>query len=130
MSIIYLLEKRPCLSWTLTIFYAGIIFLFSSMPVPPQPVKGVGYAPFIEHIVEYSILGFLLLASLRGSERTRGRAIIIAILVATFYGITDEIHQAFVPGRDLSIMDVLADSIGAIIGVISINPGNSKSGPD
>ncbi len=45
-------------------------------------------------------------------------AIIGSILIATFYGVTDEIHQFFVPGRTADVYDVLSDFIGASIGSI------------
>ena len=116
------LEKRPMLTWTLILVYASIIFIFSSMPCPPQPVEAEDefirmLITTIEHIFEYSILGFLLLAGFRsGNGRMREKAILIAILTATIYGITDEIHQFFVPNRDSSILDVLANGIGASLG--------------
>ena len=42
----------------------------------------------------------------------------ILIILSTFYGITDEIHQLFVPSRSSDIFDVLADFLGSIIGVL------------
>jgi VanZ family protein len=37
-------------------------------------------------------------------------------IAALVYGITDEIHQSFVPMRDASMYDVMADSIGSFVG--------------
>ncbi|MCL2049195.1 MAG: VanZ family protein [Defluviitaleaceae bacterium] len=42
---------------------------------------------------------------------------LLAWAFASFYGITDEIHQHFVPGRVMSFTDVLIDSAGALAGV-------------
>lgn len=122
------LEKRPILTWTLVLVYASIIFILSSMPYPPQPVETkdeftTKLITTIEHIFEYSILGFLLLAGFRsGNGRMQERAILLAIIAATLYGITDEIHQFFVPNRDSSILDVLANGIGACLGAFIGNP--------
>ena len=52
----------------------------------------------------------------RGQQMTIGT--IIAILLGIFYGIADEIHQMFVPGRISSISDVIMDSIGSVFGVM------------
>ena len=41
-----------------------------------------------------------------------------ALITATLYGLSDEIHQIFVPGRQFCIYDLLADAIGAIMGVL------------
>jgi uncharacterized protein YfiM (DUF2279 family) len=44
------------------------------------------------------------------------RAAVVAIIAAVAFGATDEIHQSFVPGRDASWFDLLADTVGATIG--------------
>lgn len=43
-----------------------------------------------------------------------------AIGIATAYGVLDEFHQSFVPGRDPSALDVLADFVGATLAVMII----------
>jgi VanZ family protein len=40
----------------------------------------------------------------------------LSVLLSSLYGVTDELHQAFVPGRVASIGDLVADSIGAFTG--------------
>ncbi|WP_415542996.1 VanZ family protein [Deinococcus deserti] len=40
-----------------------------------------------------------------------------AFLIAVWFGAFDEVHQAFVPGRDAGITDWLFDLLGALIGV-------------
>ena len=44
-------------------------------------------------------------------------ALLTAILLAAIYGVLDEVHQRFVPGRMPDALDVLADLIGAVLGV-------------
>jgi len=44
--------------------------------------------------------------------------LLISLVFAVIYGISDEVHQYFVPGRIASIGDVIADSFGALIGSI------------
>ena len=51
---------------------------------------------------------------LRGVTWRRG---LLALVLATLYGVTDEFHQMFVPGRTADRYDVLADGIGATLGV-------------
>ena len=41
----------------------------------------------------------------------------VVCLIAACYGISDEIHQIFVPGRDASIYDWFADCTGAVLAV-------------
>ena len=121
ISLLNWLEKKPKLAWTLVLVYASIIFIFSSMPYPPQPLKAdtvlMEVITTIEHILEYFILGVLLLAGFRsGDDRMRENAVLLTIIIATFYGLTDEIHQSFVPNRFPCIWDVLADGVGASLG--------------
>jgi VanZ family protein len=51
---------------------------------------------------------------LSGVTWTAGLA---AIALATMYGVSDEFHQSFVPGRSPDRFDVVADCVGATIGV-------------
>lgn len=41
-------------------------------------------------------------------------------LAASFYGVIDEAHQYFVPGRNCNIWDWIADTLGAVIGAAVI----------
>lgn len=40
----------------------------------------------------------------------------IPVLIVSLYGIIDEIHQSFVPGRSTSVFDWMADTAGAFLG--------------
>lgn len=74
------------------------------------------------HFVEYAIFGALLLAALRWSfpEQRGLRLVIIAIVVASLYGVTDEFHQYFVPDRACDPLDWLIDTCGATLGVFTM----------
>lgn len=43
----------------------------------------------------------------------------VAFLCAVLYGLSDETHQLFVPGREFSLFDLLADAVGAAVGIIT-----------
>jgi VanZ family protein len=67
------------------------------------------------HFLVYGLLGFLILRALGGgslSGMTPLRAL-VAVLLTGLYGVTDEIHQMFVPGRNPDVLDVVADTLGA-----------------
>ena len=75
------------------------------------------------HITEYGLLAVLLWRALRkpfrGDPRPWSWAVAgQAVAVAVVYAGTDEFHQAFVPSRTGSIIDVLWDSTGAAVGLI------------
>ena len=106
-----------------------LIYVLSSISHPPQPAAN-SYIPVIEHVIEYLILGFLLHTLISSArDYSQRRVFILAVLLASLYGLTDEIHQFFVPGRVCSLDDLAADTLGSLIGV-SLSHLRSKSAPD
>lgn len=98
----------------------ALIFVISSIEVK---VPGVRYLPFRDkliHFVEYAVLGWLCAAA---SSRTwpsvpAWRTASFAVFVASVWGLSDEIHQALVPGRSSELADVVADALGAFVGTV------------
>lgn len=70
----------------------------------------------LAHMLLYGLLACLIMKSLPGSPR----AAFYAVAGAIAYGITDEIHQTFVPERTASFLDLIFDSIGATVGVMAL----------
>ena len=76
----------------------------------------------VVHFCVYLPLGALLFRAFRfgtnpGSRwRTAGRALVAAVVVGLLYGISDELHQLFTPGRQADPFDVVADLLGASTG--------------
>ena len=92
-----------------------LVFVLSSIsglgPIPGGVDDGVA------HALQYAVLAALLLRGLAGA-RWRGvrvRAAALAVLLATLYGVTDEAHQWFVPGRTAEVTDLVADALGAAV---------------
>lgn len=50
-------------------------------------------------------------------EGVKKKTLLFAVLIASLYGVSDEFHQFFVPGRVASVFDVFADVVGSILGV-------------
>ena len=74
----------------------------------------------LEHGIEYAAGGFLAAGALHGVFRVAGlRSWIAPVICCTLWGVLDEIHQSFVPGRDSTGMDVAADVVGASIGTLA-----------
>ena len=77
------------------------------------------------HFTEYLLLGVSLYATVREydpvrlerSEQLR-RTALISWGIGALYALTDEVHQAFVPGRSCEIRDMLIDSCGVAAGVL------------
>ncbi len=70
------------------------------------------------HALEYGALGATYLRALDPAA-LRVRLAAIAWALAALYGVSDEIHQLFTPGRSSDARDVIADAVGAAIGVLA-----------
>ena len=103
--------------WFVTIGYMGIIFYLSSLQDIDTSQFPVNFDKVV-HTGIYIPLSFMLYLSLRKSGIKR-YVFITAFIIAVIYGISDEIHQSFVPGRDAAIGDVLADTFGAFLGSLA-----------
>jgi len=98
------------------------IFSISSLSQPPQLPSEIPFVDKTVHAVLYGGLAAVMLRALAaglwvGVTVARGAWSAIG---ATLYGITDEIHQRFVPGRMYDVVDMVADAIGAVIAVVVI----------
>ena len=83
---------------------------FATLPTPPGAFDGIDK---LMHASAWTLLGACLaLAARRPSRRTA----VIAVVIAVAFGISDEVHQSFVPGRDASLLDLVADGVGACVG--------------
>ena len=68
------------------------------------------------HIIVFAALGFCFANTLK--YRLKGRKLfLISVCLTSFYAVTDEVHQIFVPGRSGRFEDWLIDTAGALIGV-------------
>lgn len=98
------------------VLYYTLIFFLSS-----RSFKFQASVPFIDkgmHLVEFALLGFFLslgyFLSLRTSLRIKSA---FTMASGILLGCLDEIHQHFIPNRSFEVMDMVADSIGILIGL-------------
>jgi VanZ family protein len=96
---------------------AVAIWILSSQSSIPQP-KGIFGIDKIEHFIAYAVLASavgLWVSAPRWERRPWAYFFLIAGIAAA-YGLIDEIHQSFVPGRDCNVWDWIADAAGALAG--------------
>lgn len=113
------------------ILVAIILFILSSIPYPPPIILNVSYEDLIMHAIVYSAFGFFVARALHNQTnylRLKENLFLFTIIIGTLYGISDEFHQYFVPGRVTDILDVLADSVGTLIGFAIFNFWNKWKG--
>jgi VanZ family protein len=109
--------RHAVLSWSLLAAYCLLIFVQSSFPSPDMGPELPGQDKLI-HLAAYAVMGFLACRALATLPRMPGTFVlfIAGFLFATVFGLSDEWHQSFVPDRDASAADFLADFIGAFAG--------------
>ncbi len=109
--LINFFEKYNKLSWIITLIIAGIIFYISARQFGKGGVS-YGYLSYIYHFFAFFFLSiFLLISMTKGKNKS---FVFPAILIAIAYGISDEIHQFFVPFRSCNYSDALLNSIGIL----------------
>lgn len=130
--------------WITTLLWMGIIYYFSSQPAEvsrqasgeilvhmnqiqedeiqdtvDRRVWDLQY--FIRkfaHFILYCGLGFLIALSIVLIKYRALVSYILAWLAASLYGVLDEWHQTFVPGRGATLADMKLDSLSALAGVV------------
>jgi len=93
----------------------GLIFFLSNQTGASLPLPHIPNIDKLAHFLIYALLAAAALYAFPAPVRRR-RAYFVSVLVilfCTLYGITDEFHQSFVPGRCVSGWDLLADTMGA-----------------
>ncbi|MCX6727177.1 MAG: VanZ family protein [Candidatus Shapirobacteria bacterium] len=98
----------PSIIWMVVIFY------FSAQQTTGVPGTYTERFVILKsfHLIEYAVLGILLLWAY-----TKYKS---AIITAYLYACTDEIHQLFTPGRTSKFTDTLIDLLGISLGLLTI----------
>ncbi len=103
--------------WGPVVGLMAVIFFVSSLsdlPATPGGLSDVG-----AHALAYCALGVAMSRALRdsGTGALTPRTALAAVALTVAYGLTDEFHQRFVPGRFAEWRDLTADTVGAVLGV-------------
>jgi len=104
--------------WFPVFSYMGIIFFLSSrssFSFSPPPIP---YFDKICHLAEFAVLGYLLIRAFihYDNPSLNKYALLLTIIIAVLFGLTDELHQLFVPLRHSDVFDLIFDGFGALIG--------------
>jgi VanZ family protein len=110
------LRRHPFLHlWLPLLAWMGLIFYLSAQPDLPHP--NTGWADLLvsngAHATVFGVLAVLWARALG----ERPRALPIALALTLLYALSDEFHQAFVPGRHPDPWDLIFDGLGAAVGL-------------
>src|SRR5215217_1496216 len=98
--------------------WMGLIF-FPSRSHLPQPL-GPDLTAVAGHVAVYALLAALLWWGLAIRPFTPGWRLGLSFAIAVAYGLSDEWHQSFVPGRMASVIDLVTDGCGALLGLAGV----------
>ena len=100
---------------------AGVIWFLSSQSILPQP-KGILGWDKLQHLAAFAVLAAAvgLWVTPAFGKRRPVLSLLLTALVGSAYGVIDELHQYFVPGRDCNFWDWLADTLGAFLGAAAM----------
>jgi len=95
----------------------GAIFFISHQPASSVVLPEIVNIDKVAHMVVYAILAYCMIWAFHppGCRRSTGKLSLATICFCTLYGVSDEFHQTFIPGRFPSVYDVVADGAGALI---------------
>lgn len=92
------------------------------LPVPPGPLGNLA------HVILFGGLGYLVARAVDRGAASAGLGVAAgkaALVIVTVYGLSDEVHQFFTPGRTCSVYDVVLDALGAITALLLPRPAGA-----
>jgi VanZ family protein len=104
--------------WCPVVLWCGVIYTFSS--IPNLRIEALGFWDLVlrkvAHAVEFAILAILLQRAMYPGQRTMN---FWPLFLTFVYAVSDEYHQYFVPGRYTAATDVLIDTVGGVLGLLT-----------
>ena len=99
------------------LFCMGTIFFLSHQPGDTLNLPIFPGADKLVHMIAYGVLSATVIFSFPPEVRTKRRGVVLtaAVFVPLLYGLSDEYHQSYVPGRSTEFLDLVADGAGGLI---------------
>jgi VanZ family protein len=110
--------KQFTFYWLPLIAYCVLIYIQSDHP-SPESIPSFRFSDKLLHFVAYAVMGVLFYRAYQTLpfKNNIQLVMLLSMISASLYGISDEIHQSFVPLRNAQLLDAIADTFGAICGV-------------
>lgn len=105
------------------VLWGGIIFIGTSLPGSLVPHVSLFRYDKLIHAGIFFVFALLLARAYRHQQhfpRWAEASAPLSLWTAIVYGIVDEGHQLYIPGRSGDPLDLLADAVGALLGVSAV----------
>lgn len=111
------MSERQALALTPVVVVSIAFFIASSMPAPQPPDLGLDWQDKIFHTTAFFFYGLCVQFAVLGwnVSMSNRRACVYVLLIGVAYGISDEVHQAYVPSRMAEVADAIADAVGVVL---------------
>ena len=117
----YLEKRKVYFVYVPLIVYWLLLLIGTSLPTDDLP--SVAISDKFKHFGAFFGLSILLALTLHYQNKfflLKKYFLAAALIITSFYGLLDEIHQSFIPGRYNEFLDWVADSLGAIAGILLV----------
>lgn len=111
------LINRKTVDPALLILYCGLIFTLSAQSAIPAPLL-FPFQDKVIHALAYAVMGGLCCRTFSRFISAPGHKALVCLGFCSLYGLSDEFHQSFVPGRHADVFDWVADTFGATAGIL------------
>lgn len=106
--------------WRTTVVWATALLLGSAVPLPPRLNPDFGRLGPDKALHALGHMGFAAgLSSALQPRRSGIRAGMIALGVSTLFGLSTELLQERIPGREFEVWDLIAGGFGSILGIVA-----------
>lgn len=111
--------RNGLIAWGMVIAYMAVIFTLSAQSKLPSPPGILGWDK-LQHYLAYMVMGLLIFRAANLRPVLPVSPYWQALIIGALYGASDEFHQSFVPGRDMSAFDWLADVTGIAVALVLV----------
>lgn len=132
--ILYKLEqwiahRSDATRWVWVACWYGLIFTLSHIPASSsqsthEMLGGSDIVNtifrFCAHLGVFGVLAVLVYVALQKNFTTNKKNLTRALLLTTLFGLSDELHQMFVPGRFFRLRDIITDVVGGLLAIVAI----------
>jgi VanZ family protein len=109
-------RKRKIILWAPVFVQMALIFFFSAQAPGSSVLDSFPLSAAAGHMLGYGLLALLLYRAFNGGIRGwRIKAARYTFITGIIYAVSDELHQAFVPGRQAALADIFIDAAGIML---------------